>query len=285
MLDGKVALVTGSASWDLGSMVALALAKNGVDIVLNLSPTDPNRTARLEPKLSELCQKIEEMNRQATLLKTPTVDADGVKRMIREISSKHHSVDILVNNGGGGLTITDIAKTPVTRRDRFKMLKRETHSAINCTVECLPLMCDNRWGRVINIGFSSILVFFRRAQEMAQIGGREILRETKRNINFPRAHLFSENAQVLYFHKRIIDKRKYDITINSVGLGENYVEHWDDVYDATDGFQRALSLRDDVAEWSLRRHCTPQDVAEAVLFLCSEQARFITDAEIRFSSE
>jgi NADP-dependent 3-hydroxy acid dehydrogenase YdfG len=153
MLDGKIALITGSMSWDLGSMVALALAKNGVDIVLNLSPTDPNQTARLEPKLSELCQKIEEMGRQAILLKTQTIDADGVKRMIREISSRYHPVDILVNNGGGGSTITDIAKAPLTYPNRFKMLKRETHSAINCIVECLPLMCDNRWGRIINIGF------------------------------------------------------------------------------------------------------------------------------------
>jgi NAD(P)-dependent dehydrogenase (short-subunit alcohol dehydrogenase family) len=55
MLNGKVALVTGTTSWDLGSMIALALAKNGADIALNLSPADPNRAEILKPRLSELC--------------------------------------------------------------------------------------------------------------------------------------------------------------------------------------------------------------------------------------
>jgi 3-oxoacyl-[acyl-carrier protein] reductase len=285
MLNGKVALVTGTTSWDLGSMIALALAKNGADIALNLSPADPNRAEILKPRLSELCQTICDMGQEATLSTTQTIDSDAVKTMVTEISSKYRSVDILVNNGGYGLTISDIAKTPLIKSDRLKIGRREMLSAINCIAECLPLMIDNRWGRVINIGFSSILDFMRRSHELVQITGGKFLEEIHNEVNFPRPHLFSGLAQVLFSHERIIDQRRQNITINSVGLGDNDGEHWEDVYDTLDGFQKALTIREDTLKQSYGEHCAPQDIAEAVLFLCSERARFITDAEIRFSSE
>ncbi len=286
-LDGRLALITGETSWSIGSSVALALASRGADIVINLSQTGGDQSAGLESKLSELCQTISEMGRQATLFKASTTDAAAFKRIVQEISSDNRSVDILVNNGSSGLTAADIVEARKVHQDKLKIVKRETISAVDCAVVCLPLMRENQWGRIINIGSSSVPVFMRMVGEMSQIvrAGPYFQRDIEIYMEFPSTRLFDGIAQSIYSHEGRIDLCKENITVNSINLGGGFDKQWNGVYDAADGFRRAFSTRHDSSEWSLREQCMPQDIADAVLFLCSDQARFITDAEIKFSSK
>lgn len=288
-LEGKLALITGESSWGIGSSVALALASRGADIVINPVQSGADQPAGLEAKLSELCQTIGEMGRQATLFRTSITDPDAVKRMVEEISSDYRSVDILVNSGSSGLTATDIVEARKLNQDKLKIVKRERLSAIDCTVACLPLMRKNRWGRIINIGSSSVPVFMRMAAEMSQvvglIEGARIQRYLEISMDFPSTNLFDRSAQVILTHEGLIDLCKENITVNSIEMGDGFSKQWAGVYDAADGFRRVLDTWQASSGWSQGDQCMPQDIADAVLFLCSDQARFITDAEIRFWSE
>jgi 2-deoxy-D-gluconate 3-dehydrogenase len=87
-LDGKVAIVTGSAT-GLGQAMAVGLAEAGVDICA----VDRNDQ-------SETSEKIKKLNRQCLVLQVDLTDRSAVKNIPQQTVAKLGRVDILVNNAG-----------------------------------------------------------------------------------------------------------------------------------------------------------------------------------------
>jgi 3-oxoacyl-[acyl-carrier protein] reductase len=135
----KVALVTGS-SRGIGRAIALALAKDGADVVINYrSHAEDAQSAEAE---------VMSIGRRAASIQADVSKQQEVLHLIEESEARVGAIDILVNNAG-------IAKrTPfeeITEYDWDDMLALNLKSCFLVTQAVLPGMRARKFGRIINI--------------------------------------------------------------------------------------------------------------------------------------
>ncbi|URT72561.1 3-oxoacyl-[acyl-carrier-protein] reductase [Cytobacillus firmus] len=138
-LEGKAALVTG-ASRGIGREIALGLARQGADIVVNYSGS--------EARANEVVDEIKALGRNAFAIQCDVSNSDSVTSMVKETVEKFGKLDILVNNAG-------ITKDNLLMR----MKEDEWDDVINinlkgvflCTKAVTRQMMKQRNGRIINI--------------------------------------------------------------------------------------------------------------------------------------
>jgi NAD(P)-dependent dehydrogenase (short-subunit alcohol dehydrogenase family) len=141
-LAGRVALVTGASGRGMGRSIALTLAREGADVVVNYK----KRRERAE----EVAQVIESMGRRALVHAADTSDPDAVARMVEEAEAKLGRVDIAVVSAGGSWQPRDIVDIePAHWR---AVLAEEIDSAYAVLRAALPGMRRRGWGRIVLIG-------------------------------------------------------------------------------------------------------------------------------------
>jgi 3-hydroxybutyrate dehydrogenase len=147
MLEGKVAVVTGSTS-GIGLGIATALAAEGAAILLN-GFGDAGLIERLR---RELQQKHDvKVGYSAADMSKPAQIRDMVAQAERELGA----VDILVNNAG----IQHVAPVESFPDDRWDaIIAINLSAAFHATKAALPGMKRRRWGRIINIASTHGLV-------------------------------------------------------------------------------------------------------------------------------
>jgi 3-oxoacyl-[acyl-carrier protein] reductase len=138
-LKGKVALVTG-ASRGLGRGIALALAENGADIVINFRSS--------QEEAETLKQQIEEMGQKALLAKADISKKEDVQKLFELVSKEFGQLDILVNNAGT-TKAQDIFETSL--EDWDFIIKTNLTSVFLCSKAALEMMKNQGSGRIINI--------------------------------------------------------------------------------------------------------------------------------------
>ncbi len=138
-LDGRSALVTGGTR-GLGRVMAEALAEAGASVCITSRSIDAARTAAEEIAAASGA-RIEGIEAEMTT-------ADGVSRLVDVAHRDFGRVDILVNNAGvnirgsvGELSESDWDTVVDTNLKGVFLLSRAFG----------PLMCEHRWGRVINL--------------------------------------------------------------------------------------------------------------------------------------
>lgn len=94
MTENKVALVTGS-SRGLGKAIAIELAKNGYDIVVNY--------ARSKSAALETVREIEELGQKALLVRANVGDMEKLKAMFETIRKEFGRLDVFVSNAASGV--------------------------------------------------------------------------------------------------------------------------------------------------------------------------------------
>lgn len=138
-LRGQVAIVTG-ASRGIGRAIALALATEGANVVVNYASSS---TAA-----EELVAKINSMGCEAVALQADVSQAEQVETLLNSVMEKWGRVDILVNNAG------------ITRDTLLLRMKPEDWQAVIdlnltgvflCTRAVSKLMLKQRSGRIVNI--------------------------------------------------------------------------------------------------------------------------------------
>ncbi|MBM2810313.1 MAG: 3-oxoacyl-(acyl-carrier-protein) reductase [Chloroflexi bacterium] len=139
-LDGKSALVTGGAR-GIGRAVALELARQGADVVVNYhSSADAAET---------LCQEIASLGRRAVAVQANIADPADVERLFDSIASDQQRLDILVNNAG---IARDRLLLRLREEDWDSVLNTNLRGAFLCTRAALRGMIRQRSGRIISIG-------------------------------------------------------------------------------------------------------------------------------------
>src|SRR3954463_3253930 len=138
-LIGKTALVTG-ASRGIGREIALELARQGVDVVVNYAGS--------EAKAREVVEEIKGLGREAIAIQCDVSNSESVTDMVKETVDHFGKIDILVNNAG------------ITRDNLLmRMKENEWDDVINinlkgvflCTKAVTRQMMKKKSGRIINI--------------------------------------------------------------------------------------------------------------------------------------
>jgi 3-oxoacyl-[acyl-carrier protein] reductase len=239
LLAGKLALVTG-ASRGIGAGIALELAREGADVVLNY--------ASQREKAVEVSRNIEALGRRTLVVKADVSDQREVQLM-REAMLSHFTrgVDILVNNAG----IHHHLKSWEINQDEWKhVLAVNVDGAFYCSNAFTPEMRNRNWGRIINI--SSIDAYTGTDHE---------------------AHYATSKAALLGLTRALaLELAPHHITVNAIAPG--WVET--DMTAGTVGEARRRALE----RIPLGRMAQPREIGYAVAFLASDRAEFITGQTI-----
>ena len=138
-LTGKVALVSG-ASRGLGRAIAVALAREGADIVVNY------RSRRDEAE--QVTQTVTEMGRKTLAVQADVSVAADIRRLIDTASERLGPPLILVNNAGMARVQTI---EEITERDWDDLIDTNLKSCFLLTQAAVPAMRTARWGRIVNL--------------------------------------------------------------------------------------------------------------------------------------
>jgi len=233
---GKVAIVTG-ASLGIGRSTALLLAKEGAHVI---------GCSRRKPKLDELEARIREEGGQFTGYALDVNDAAAVEKFVEEVIAEHGRLDVLVNNApsvkGGMIEHTSLD-------DWQANFKASVDSVFIACKAALKVMYQQRSGSIITVSSVSSL----RAGMAA--GGYSA---SKAAVNHFTACAAMEAAP-------------HNVRINIVAPGSVKTPGLDA---AT---RKNQAMLDTIAEAiPMRRHAAPEEIAEAIGFLASDQASFIT---------
>lgn len=236
-LEGRVALVTGAGGQGMGRSIALTLARDGADVVLNYH--------RRAEAVAATQKAIEAMGRRTVAVSADIGDPAEVARLAREAAALG-PVDILVNSAGGPWKPQDI--TDIEPQHLRKVLALEVESVYHLLRELLPGMRGRRWGRIISIGGHMA--------EAWRFGPPEA------PLDYP----LGKTAR--HWLTRTLAPREipHGVTINAVAPGPTRRFTHEEAL-------AALSGQRPPGEGTI-----PQDIAEAVAWLCSAEAARITGA-------
>ena len=145
-LADRVALVTGS-SRGIGREIAIAMAREGADIVINYS--------RSKEAAETAADEIRKLGRQALALQASVTERAQVENLVRHAVEKFGRLDILVNNAGG-FPIKPF--TMVTDDEWDKVMALDLKSVFLCSQVALETMRGHRSGTIINIASVAGLV-------------------------------------------------------------------------------------------------------------------------------
>jgi acetoacetyl-CoA reductase len=281
-LDGRVALVTG-ASRGIGRSIALELAKAGARVALNYRSGEAEAIAVANEVLSmrmgvgagrqmaessarALADEIEARIGVSVATSTETgagiQAADSVmlaqgdvslseeaRSVVQRVVEMWGRLDILVNNAG---ITRDKTLRKLGDRDWQEVIDTNLNSVYFCTSAAVPVMIDQKFGRIVNI--SSVI---------GQTG------------NFGQSNYAAAKGGMIAFAKSAaLELAKYNITVNSVCPGFIATEMLGKV---PENVQEAVKSKIPMGRFGL-----PEEVARATLFLASD-ADYITGQQININ--
>ncbi len=140
-LKNKVALVTGAGSQiGFGKAIALQLAKEGCDVVVNdIDLEGAQKTAA----------EVEKLGRKSLAIKADVTSMAEWESMVKKIIDKFGRIDILVNNAGGCTPPRPFLQ--MTDSDWDFDINVNLKSTRNGTKTVLPLMIKQKSGKIVNI--------------------------------------------------------------------------------------------------------------------------------------
>jgi len=191
----------------------------------------------------EAAKEISDLGRKALPVVVDVSNTKDVQEAVEKVYNFFGRLDILVNNAG---ITRDKLILRMQEIDWDLVLNVNLKSVFNCTKAAIRFMTKARWGRIVNI--SSIV------GEMGNPG----------QVSYA-----ASKAGIIGFTKTVAKEvAKRGITVNAVAPG--FIDT---------PMTRALPEKTQAMLFDLiplKRFGTPKDVAEAVFFLCSEKAEYIT---------
>jgi len=263
-LSDRVALVTGG-SRGLGRADALTLGRAGADVVIadiQVESDSGEEAARYgaiaqaarsqgfvyaEATAQEIC----DLGKRAAAIKCDVTDREQVDEAVARTVEEFGSVDILVNNAG---TLDHLGQLPDQQPGLWERdLRVNLTGAFNCSQAVWPHMRERGWGRIVNM-----------ASVAGTLGG------------FGQASYSTTKAGLLGLTRTLaLEGARYGITCNAIVPGIIGTEAFN--FGNPDMNERM------VRRTAMRRAGEPQDIANAIAFLCSDLSSYITGVALNVS--
>jgi len=224
----------------IGRAVALKLARGNARLVLVHYDAD-------DVAVEETAGLAAELGAEAEGRRVDVSSKDDVELLFKDVMDRYGRVDVLVNNAG---ITRDTLLMRMSEEDWDAVLAVNLKSVFNCTRAVIQPMMKQRRGRIVSI--SSVV---------GQIG------------NAGQANYAASKAGILGFTKSVArEVAPRGITVNAVAPGFVATEMTDGLpQKVKDAFMQQIPLG---------RIGEPDDVAEAVYWLCSDAASYVTGQTI-----
>jgi NAD(P)-dependent dehydrogenase (short-subunit alcohol dehydrogenase family) len=249
-LENRVALVTGAAK-GMGHDICLTLAREGADLAL---------AAREVPPLEAVRGEIEQLGRRGLVVPCDVTDEASVEKMVARSLETFGRIDILVNAAG----VTGPIETPVQeiRVEDFRfVLEANLVGTFLPTKHVLPGMIARKYGKVVNISGTSGLRGYK--YRAAYSSSKWALRGFTRTVAL---EVGRHNINVNALHPGIVAGDRMDKLCREKAKKRGWTP--EQVY------------QEYVDEMALRRVTVSQDIADAVLFLVSDESKNMTGQSV-----
>lgn len=242
---GKVAIVTGGAL-GIGRAAGLLLAKEGARVAIADINDDEGKKA---------VDEIKKDGGEASYWQMDVTNEKEVEKVFGEIYRKYGQINILVNNAG--IPGTGKPSDEMTEEEFERVLNIDLKGVFRCTKHAVPYMKKAGGGSIINM--SSMLGIIG--------GGDPVYHAAKGGVR-----LLSKGDASVY--------AKDNIRVNSVHPG----------YILTPGFTGMIEKRDPEMLEGFLKSCAertplgrmgkPEDIANGILFLASDESSYMTGTEL-----
>jgi len=240
-LENKVAVVTG-AGRGIGKAIATRLAEEGARVVVN----------DVDLAFAEnVAEQFKKMGREALAIKADVSHWPEVEQMFEGVGERFGEVDILVNNAG---IRRDVPFHKITEKEWDSGIAVQLKGSFNCARAAQRYMVRQSYGKIVNLS----------SPVPASLG------------NQGQTSYASANAAIEGFSKALaVELGRYNINVNCVAP-----EFIDTEMSRNTARREGMYLDDfrknAVARIPLRRMGKPEDVANVVLFLVSDESSFIS---------
>ena len=138
-MEKQVALVTG-ASRGIGKQIALTLANEGYDVIINYNGS--------EDRAKAVCEECIALGSKAMILKANVADFNQVETMVKTIMDEYGRIDTLVNNSG---ITKDTLLLRMSEEDFSNVIDVNLKGTFNCIKHVSKVMMKQRSGSIINM--------------------------------------------------------------------------------------------------------------------------------------
>ena len=220
----------------IGKAIALALAKAGANVVVSDINLDD---------CNKVVEEIKAINGNALAVKADVSNPEDVSQMINLTTEKFGKVNILINNAG---IYMQKSFTDVTEQDFDRILNINLKGVFLCSKAAVPEMIKQGKGKIINI---------------ASIAGQVGFADSS-------AYCASKGAVINITRELALELAQYKINVNAIGPGVIETDMTKDLLEDKATKETLL------ANIPLSRIGKPEDIANAALFLASDNSDYIT---------
>jgi NAD(P)-dependent dehydrogenase (short-subunit alcohol dehydrogenase family) len=244
-LKDKVALITGGTS-GIGEAMAKLFAREGARVAI---------TGRRRELGEDVVAQITQAGGEAIFIAAEVTRAEDCRRSIDETIAAYRRIDILFNNAG---IVTQGTLEETTEDEWMRTFDVNVKGTYLMTKLVLPIMREQGGGVIVNNG-----------SDWGIVGGPHYT-----------AYSASKGAVVLLTKSVALEVARDHIRVNAVCPGDTYVERWriDERRNPSGDFEAELKAMG--AELPIGRVGTVEEIANAVLFLASDESSFMTGATL-----